>query len=178
MSLKTDFRIAEQGNEEQKRLSQIESIRDKEQRENLRSMIAYRDDALKRETEKIEREIQKKAEEKAAEVKLEPVVQHRPEGMIYLSIEEQRAILAKAERERLTPDKMKRLAQFKAEKDRNIDKKIQDAQSLDKSRNQVRSTDPAVREKPRMKTRQERMQENARDITQKQGTSRGRSLKR
>ncbi|MEM7172469.1 MAG: hypothetical protein AAF530_20040 [Pseudomonadota bacterium] len=172
-SLKQNLSIAVQGTDEQKRDHNMRMIQDQNRQESIQSMVRYRDSQLKKEQERLERQrdlLAKEITSKKARPPADLILS--PSGVKGLPIEEQRRLVRKAVENKYGPEHAQQIAQLRDALNKNIDREIQNARSLEEDRSNIRTADPAVRQASRVRDKIDRMKTNSQDITGKREQSR------
>lgn len=162
---------------EQKREQERNMIVDKVRRENVQSMMRYRDTEI----EKCEKKLADERKKIAADIltkKNQPTPVLAPKGVIGMSPEQKRQLVENAVNNQYGPEHREQVHELRKSLNQNIDREIRSAQRADQNADRVRTADTQKPERTRMQSKKQQFSDNAQDITESREQNASLKMKR
>lgn len=175
--IRKDFSVSASLTVEQKREQERNLIADKVRRENIESMMRYRDAEIEKREKKLADE-RKKMTDDILTKKNQPTPVLAPKGVVGMSPEQKRQLVENAVNHRYGPEHREQADELRKSLNQNIDREIRSAQRADQNADRVRTADTQKPERTRMQTKKQQFADNARDITEQRDQSQGLQIKR
>lgn len=159
-----DFSVSASLTVEQKREQERNLIVDKVRRENVESMMRYRDAEIEKREKKLADERKKIADDILTK-KNQPTPVLVPKGVVGMSPEQKRQIVENAVNNHYGPEHREQVHELRKSLNQNIDREIRSAQRADQSADRVQTMDTQKPERTRMQSKKQQFADNAHDIT-------------